>query len=70
MTESTAKYVVIPLHHRPDLIRDCCKLLNSEWPRSETARCVMFPLVLKDGLQKNRKNVSTNSQLLYCYIAV
>jgi len=45
MMEKDARYRVIPLHHRLDLIKDCCKLLNSEWPRSETARCVMFPLV-------------------------
>ncbi|XP_025157497.1 N-acetyltransferase 6 isoform X3 [Harpegnathos saltator] len=51
--ENNAKYVVIPLHHRPDLITDCCKLLNSEWPRSETARmkslnvsCDNFPTCL------------------------
>ncbi|XP_011052256.1 PREDICTED: N-acetyltransferase 6 isoform X2 [Acromyrmex echinatior] len=61
MTESDVKYVVIPLHHRPDLIKDCCKLLNSEWPRSETARmkslsvsCDDFPtcLVLINGENK------------------
>ncbi|XP_071562210.1 N-alpha-acetyltransferase 80 isoform X1 [Temnothorax nylanderi] len=53
MTESNVKYVVLPLHHRPDLIKDCCKLLNSEWPRSETARmkslnvsCDGFPTCL------------------------
>lgn len=53
MMESNAKYVVIPLHHRPDLIKDCCKLVNSEWPRSETARmkslnvsCDDFPTCL------------------------
>ncbi|XP_020297204.1 N-acetyltransferase 6 [Pseudomyrmex gracilis] len=47
------KYIVVCLHHRPDLIRDCCKLLNSEWPRSETARikslnvsCDEFPTCL------------------------
>ncbi|XP_077275230.1 N-alpha-acetyltransferase 80 isoform X2 [Temnothorax americanus] len=53
MTESNVKYVALPLHHRPDLIGDCCKLLNSEWPRSETARmkslnvsCDGFPTCL------------------------
>lgn len=40
LMENNVKYVVIPLHHRPDLVTDCCKLINSEWPRSETARCV------------------------------
>lgn len=51
--ENNAKYIVIPLHHRPDLIKDCCKLINSEWPRSETARmkslnvsCDDFPTCL------------------------
>jgi len=52
MTESDVKYEVIPLHHRPDLLKDCCKLLNSEWPRSETARCVIFLLGFKDDLGK------------------
>ncbi|KAL0118933.1 hypothetical protein PUN28_009515 [Cardiocondyla obscurior] len=53
MMESNGKYIVIPLHHRPDLMKDCCKLLNSEWPRSETARmkslilsCDDFPTCL------------------------
>ncbi|KAL2717869.1 N-alpha-acetyltransferase 80 isoform X2 [Vespula squamosa] len=50
-------YDVIPLHHRPELVKECCKLLNTEWPRSETARlkslkvsCDDFPtcLVLLD----------------------
>ncbi|XP_014229034.1 N-acetyltransferase 6 [Trichogramma pretiosum] len=31
-------YNVVPLHERPDLIPQCCNLLNSEWKRSETAR--------------------------------
>ncbi|XP_011341822.2 N-alpha-acetyltransferase 80 isoform X1 [Ooceraea biroi] len=51
--ERDAGYRVVPLHHRPELIRDCCKLLNSEWPRSETARmkslsvsCDDFPTCL------------------------
>lgn len=48
---------IVPLHRRPDLINDCCILLNSEWPRSESARlkclngsCDEFPtcLVLVD----------------------
>ncbi|KYN03096.1 N-acetyltransferase 6 [Cyphomyrmex costatus] len=61
MMENDIKYVVIPLHHRPDLVKDCCKLLNSEWPRSETARmkslsvsCDDFPtcLVLINGENK------------------
>lgn len=26
------------LHDHPELVADCCKLLNEEWPRSEVAR--------------------------------
>lgn len=52
MTEKDVKYVVIPLHHRPNLIKDCCKLLNSEWPRSETARYVIFLHSFNDNLEK------------------
>ncbi|XP_051159443.1 N-alpha-acetyltransferase 80 [Leptopilina boulardi] len=51
-------YNIIPLHHRPELMNQCCKLLNSEWRRSEKARlislsssCDKFPtsLVLLDN---------------------
>ncbi|XP_012256937.1 N-alpha-acetyltransferase 80 isoform X2 [Athalia rosae] len=50
-------YVVVPLHKRIELTRQCCKLVNAEWPRSEVARlrslnssCDKFPtcLVLLD----------------------
>ncbi|XP_061930923.1 N-alpha-acetyltransferase 80 isoform X2 [Apis cerana] len=53
MTTIDKEYKIIPLHKRPDLIPDCCTLLNSEWPRSETARlkflnvsCDEFPTCL------------------------
>lgn len=51
-------YNIIPLHHRPELINQCCKLLNSEWRRSDKARlislsssCDKFPtsLILLDN---------------------
>lgn len=29
---------VHPIHKKPEYLRDCCKLINSEWKRSETAR--------------------------------
>ncbi|GJQ66251.1 hypothetical protein Trydic_g4305 [Trypoxylus dichotomus] len=29
---------VVPLHKHPQYTMECCKLINSEWPRSETAR--------------------------------
>jgi len=32
------EYSTVPLHYFPEYKRQCCTLLNSEWPRSETAR--------------------------------
>ena len=32
------KVTIVALHDKPDLIEDCVKLLNDEWPRSKTAR--------------------------------
>ncbi|KAI4468421.1 n-acetyltransferase 6 [Holotrichia oblita] len=29
---------VVPLHKFPQYTMECCRLINSEWPRSETAR--------------------------------
>lgn len=29
---------VVPLHKYPEYLTQCCKLINSEWKRSETAR--------------------------------
>lgn len=29
---------VVPLHRHPQYMMECCRLINSEWPRSETAR--------------------------------
>ncbi|XP_033324320.1 N-alpha-acetyltransferase 80 isoform X2 [Megalopta genalis] len=53
MTTNNKEYSIVPLHRRPELIKDCCILLNSEWPRSETARlesltvsCDKFPTCL------------------------
>lgn len=47
------QYRIVPLHRRPDLMDACCMLLNSEWPRSKTARlkslsdsCDKFPTCL------------------------
>lgn len=73
-------YDVVPLHHRPDKVKECCKLLNSEWPRSETARlkslrvsCDEFPtcMILLD--RENRVlghcKVSLMPKLRYsCFI--
>ncbi|XP_075153195.1 N-alpha-acetyltransferase 80 isoform X2 [Haematobia irritans] len=36
--ESGSPFNVVPIHHYPELMKDTCKLINSEWPRSETAR--------------------------------
>ncbi|XP_003702632.1 N-alpha-acetyltransferase 80 [Megachile rotundata] len=53
MSAINKEYKIVPLHKRPDLIPDCCALLNSEWPRSESARlkflkasCDEFPTCL------------------------
>ena len=53
--------IIVPLHKRPDLIQDCCKLLNSEWPRSVSARlkslnvsCDEFPTCLVLVNKENR----------------
>lgn len=61
MSAINKEYKIVPLHKRPDLIPDCCALLNSEWPRSESARlnflkvsCDEFPtcLILIDKKDK------------------
>jgi len=31
-------FSVLPLHKHPEYLQDCCKLINSEWKRSDTAR--------------------------------
>lgn len=38
MANNNSEFRIVPLHRRPDLIKECCALLNSEWPRSEAAR--------------------------------
>ncbi|XP_050444977.1 N-alpha-acetyltransferase 80 isoform X2 [Cataglyphis hispanica] len=79
-SNATYKYRVIPLHHRPDLIKDCYKLLNSEWPRSETARtkslkvsCDEFPTSLilindKDKVLGHCKISLVGRLKISCYI--
>lgn len=32
------EFSIVPLHYFPEYKQQCCNLLNSEWPRSETAR--------------------------------
>ncbi|XP_078034818.1 N-alpha-acetyltransferase 80 isoform X1 [Augochlora pura] len=61
MTTNDKEYSIVPLHKRPELIKDCCVLLNSEWPRSETARlesltvsCDKFPTCLVLINKENR----------------
>lgn len=33
------------IHNRPDLIDECCDLINSEWPRSKTARLKLLLII-------------------------
>lgn len=37
-TAYLGSYNVVPIHKHPELLSQCCKLINSEWPRSEVAR--------------------------------
>ncbi|XP_055313063.1 N-alpha-acetyltransferase 80 isoform X1 [Sitodiplosis mosellana] len=37
-TAYLGSYAVVPIHKHPELLSQCCKLINSEWPRSEVAR--------------------------------
>lgn len=29
---------LVPIHHHPQYLKECCELINAEWKRSETAR--------------------------------
>ncbi|XP_053945307.1 N-alpha-acetyltransferase 80 isoform X2 [Anastrepha obliqua] len=35
---SGSPFSVVPIHNYPELMKKTCELINSEWPRSETAR--------------------------------
>ncbi|XP_037910803.1 N-alpha-acetyltransferase 80 isoform X2 [Hermetia illucens] len=35
---SGSPFNAVPIHHYPELLGPCCKLINSEWPRSDAAR--------------------------------
>ncbi|XP_055848726.1 N-alpha-acetyltransferase 80 isoform X2 [Episyrphus balteatus] len=35
---SGSPFNVVPIHRYPELMQECCNLINSEWPRSDTAR--------------------------------
>lgn len=37
-TAYLGSYNVVAIHKHPELTSQCCKLINSEWPRSEVAR--------------------------------
>lgn len=37
-TDYLGPYEVVPIHKHPELLSQCCQLINSEWPRSEVAR--------------------------------
>lgn len=37
-TAYLGSYNVVAIHKYPQLMSQCCKLINSEWPRSEVAR--------------------------------
>ena len=35
-------YSIVPIHERPDLFKECCRIINAEWPASETRRYVLY----------------------------
>ncbi|XP_034065432.1 N-alpha-acetyltransferase 80 [Gymnodraco acuticeps] len=52
-TQLSEKIQAVPIHRRPDLLRSCADLVNSEWQRSQAARvhslqksCAEFPVCL------------------------
>lgn len=56
------EYNVVPIHKHPELMSQCCRLINSEWPRSEVARmrsleasCDNLPTSLGNEPQINTK---------------
>lgn len=46
---------VVEIHHHPQLLEQCCDILNMEWPRSKTMRYsyrmlyLFLPCVLCEG---------------------
>uniref|UniRef100_A0A1B6CMK8 N-acetyltransferase domain-containing protein n=1 Tax=Clastoptera arizonana TaxID=38151 RepID=A0A1B6CMK8_9HEMI len=51
--QDTESLEVLPIHHHEQFFEPCCKLINSEWKRSDTARmwslkasCDQFPTSL------------------------
>ncbi|OXU25201.1 hypothetical protein TSAR_007614 [Trichomalopsis sarcophagae] len=63
------RYNLVPLHKRPDLIQQCCKLLNSEWKRSETARLKSL-IVSCDGLPTCLLLIFDNDVLGHCKVSL
>jgi len=66
------KYEVLPLHRNRHFIKQCCAVVNSEWPRSETARlhsleasCDTLPtsLILVESGENNYKDVIGHSKI-------
>lgn len=37
-TTYLGQYNVLPIHKIPELMSQCCRLINAEWPRSDVAR--------------------------------
>lgn len=47
---------VVPIHRHPEYLHDCCKIINQEWKRSESARM--------HSLQQSNDNLPTSLILL------
>nr|XP_018913394.1 PREDICTED: N-acetyltransferase 6-like [Bemisia tabaci] len=65
----TDNLVVVPIHARKDLINDCCDLINSEWPRSKTARLRSLEMSRED-FPTSLVMVNSDNQLIgHCKIS-
>lgn len=42
------QFEVFPLHRNKQLIKQCCAVINSEWPRNEMARYCLLDLLIID----------------------
>jgi len=51
------QFEVFPLHRNKHFIKQCCAVINSEWPRSEMARYYLLNLLIID-----------KSSLIYCIV--
>ncbi|XP_062539190.1 N-alpha-acetyltransferase 80-like [Armigeres subalbatus] len=68
----TDSYTVAPIHHHVELLDQCVELINSEWPRSYTARLwslksskdtLPTSMVLIDSAENDKSTVLAHAKL-------